>query len=39
MNELKEFEESTEDIRPSAPFLAVEEKYDELIKKVLKKLQ
>lgn len=41
-NELKEFEEQKqelEDFRPGVNFLAVEEKYDELLKKILKKLE
>ena len=38
--ELKKFEEQEEEaLRPSAPFLAVEEKYDEFLKKVLKKFE
>jgi len=38
--ELKKFEEQEEEqIRPDAPFLAVEEKYDEFLKKTLKKFE
>jgi len=38
--ELKKFEEEEEEIRTEqAPFLAVEEKYDELLKKILKKFR
>ena len=37
--ELKEFEQEEESIRPSAPFLAAEEKYDILLKNLLKKLE
>ena len=38
--ELKEFEEQEKDItRPSAALLAIEESYDEFLKKLIKKLE
>jgi uncharacterized membrane protein YheB (UPF0754 family) len=38
--EVKKFEEQEkEQIRPEVPFLAVEEKYDEFVKKLLRKFE
>jgi hypothetical protein len=37
--EIKELEEQEEEIRPEVGFLAAEEKYDELLKTLLKKLE
>ena len=38
--ELKKFESEEEEVlRPSAPFLAAEEKYDEFLDKLLEKLK